>query len=292
MSLTYGFYNSLNHDRVYDTIQVSSIFDGIINDGVYMSIGDKFMVSPLNGMQVVVGTGRAWFNHTWTLNDALINLTVPVSELILNRIDTVVLEVNEDNRENTIKIIKGTPAVNPVAPTLIDTLKVHQHPLANIYVKGATTQITRSNITNLVGTSRTPFVTGIIQTINIDGLIAKWESEWNDFKAEGSDEYEVWIGEKKVEFQELVNNINSTSSQMNATNQSAFESWFATIQAILDDNVAGELANRIAALENRWKVLGKYYEYRDTIDDSNGVPFTASDGTTIHGRVVYTVLDT
>ena len=39
MSVTYGFYNSLNGDRKYDSAQISSIFDGLIVDGIFASIG-------------------------------------------------------------------------------------------------------------------------------------------------------------------------------------------------------------------------------------------------------------
>lgn len=35
MAFTFGFYNSLNGDRKYNAEQVSSIFDGLISDGVY-----------------------------------------------------------------------------------------------------------------------------------------------------------------------------------------------------------------------------------------------------------------
>ena len=52
MALTYGFYNSQNGDRMYDATDISSIFDGIIKDGVFMSIGDAFIVSAAIGMQV------------------------------------------------------------------------------------------------------------------------------------------------------------------------------------------------------------------------------------------------
>lgn len=55
MSVTYGFYNSRNHDRRYDAIQMSSIFDGIIRDGIYMSIGDHMIVKADAGMMVTVG---------------------------------------------------------------------------------------------------------------------------------------------------------------------------------------------------------------------------------------------
>ena len=90
MSVTYGFYNSKNKDRRYDAIQMSSIFDGIIRDGILQHVGTAMMVNASTGMMVNVGIGRAWFNHTWTLNDALLPLTVPQSEVILNRIDAMI----------------------------------------------------------------------------------------------------------------------------------------------------------------------------------------------------------
>ena len=184
MALTYGFYNSLNHDRKYDSLQLSRIFDGIINDGVYESIGDALMVKASNAMSVSVGLGRAWFNHTWTLNDALYLVTITDAELALNRYDAVVLEVDSDNRTNSIKVVKGTPAVNPVKPTLITSDTVNQHPLAYIYVKAKATEITQANIQNAVGTSECPFVTGIMSTISVDNLIQQWSAEFDVLFAE------------------------------------------------------------------------------------------------------------
>lgn len=178
MALTYGFYNSQNGDRMYDATDISSIFDGILNDGVFMSIGDAFIVSAANGMQVKVGSGRAWFNHTWTYNSVPSLHSIEPAEIVLNRIDTVVLEINasEEVRANSIKVIKGTPASNPVAPTLIDTELVHQYPLADIYVGANVTEIIPANITNRVGTEACPLSTGILETLDSAPLLAQWNS--------------------------------------------------------------------------------------------------------------------
>jgi hypothetical protein len=185
MSLTYGFYNSVGGDRTYSAIQMSSIFDGIIEDGVFMSIGDNLVVSAGAGMNITVGTGRAWFNHTWTNVDAQIPLTVQQAELVLNRIDAVVLEINSDDavRANTIKIIKGIPATNPVNPVLTHTALVNQYPLAYIYVGANVVSINQGNITNKVGTSDCPFVTGVLETMDIDILIAQWNTQFNTWFA-------------------------------------------------------------------------------------------------------------
>lgn len=116
MSVTCGFYNSLNGDRKYDAMQISSIFDGLIIDGVFASIGTAFAVKAAGGLTLNIGIGKAWFNHSWTLNDSILPMEASESEVLLDRIDAVVLEVNgmESVRDNTIKIVKGTPSSAPV----------------------------------------------------------------------------------------------------------------------------------------------------------------------------------
>ena len=138
MSLTYGFYNSNAGDRKYDAVQMSSIFDGIIHDGVYASIGDSFAVAATTGRGITVGTGRAWFNHTWTFNDSAIPLTVSAAAAVLDRIDAVVLEVGVSARTNTIKLVNGTPASSPLRPAMVNDANTKQYPLAYIYSKANT----------------------------------------------------------------------------------------------------------------------------------------------------------
>ena len=183
MSITFGFYNSVDHDRKYNATHFSSLFDGIINDGVFSSIGNAFVVQANSGMTINVGAGRAWFNHTWTNNDTLFPLVVGTAHAILNRIDAVVLEVDSSQsiRTNSIKVINGTAASVPVNPTLTNTELVHQHPLAYIYVGAGVTEVTQVNITNKVGTTDCPFVTGVMATISIDGFLAQWNAEFEDW---------------------------------------------------------------------------------------------------------------
>lgn len=180
MSLTYGFYNSRNGDRKYDAEQMSSMFDGLITDGIFESIGDKLMVSERSGMTVSVGTGRAWFNHTWTLNDAVLSITVDASELILNRIDTIVIDINKSERTHTISIVKGIPATNPVRPDLVydNGAEHYQYPLCDIYVKSGATAIKQADITNRVGID-CPFVTGAVESVKVDELVAQWQDQFN-----------------------------------------------------------------------------------------------------------------
>ena len=195
MSLTFGFYNSKNGDRKYNARQLAQVFDGLITDGVFMSIGEAFKVEAQSGFTVVVGTGRAWFNHTWTYNDTKYPVTVDQPDVILNRIDTLVLEVNENIsvRENFIKMVSGTPATVPVKPTLTNDEFVHQYPLAHISVAPNATEITQSNIEYAVGSSECPFVTGLMQGMDIDNIVAQWESQFKDWSKEMDEEFAKWF---------------------------------------------------------------------------------------------------
>lgn len=178
MSVTSGFFVSLNHDRVYDATQLSSIFDGVISDGVYESYGGGLRVDPSTGMNVVVRSGRAWFNHTWTLSNADMALAIDAAEAVLNRIDAVVLEVNSESatRANSIKVVKGTPASTAVRPTLTNTETVHQYALAYITIAAGTTAITSAMITDIRGTDACPFVSGVVNTITDISVPASWAS--------------------------------------------------------------------------------------------------------------------
>lgn len=180
MELTYGFYNSVNGDRSYNATQMSELFDGIIKDGVFTDVGECFAVVPNYGMTVNVGSGRAWFNNTWTKNEISQPIDIPSSNTALNRIDAIVLEVNSDKsvRENFIKVISGEYAVEPEKPSLLNTETVHQHAIAYIRVDANVTVIESSMIENAVGTEETPYV---VSDPSIEGVAEHWQARYESW---------------------------------------------------------------------------------------------------------------
>lgn len=181
MSISYGFYNSVNHDRRYNANQMASIFDGVITDGVYHSIGDAFSVTPGTGMNVNVAPGRAWFDHTWTSNDTILVVELTAAHQVYDRIDAIVLRVDGDKRTNSIVAKAGTASSAPVKPTMTndDNKKIHEHPLAYVRVNHGTTDIKPANIQFVVGTSECPFVAGVQNGVDIDALVANWKLEFD-----------------------------------------------------------------------------------------------------------------
>lgn len=265
MSLTYGFYNSVNHDRVYDAVQVSSIFDGVIGDGVYETIGDALMVKPVSGLTVSVGTGRAWFNHTWTLNDTLIPMELTAAPILKTRYDAIVLEINEDSRINRISIVQGTESDSPSYPSLVNTETVHQYPLAYVTRTPGQTTVTSSNIQNMVGTSACPFVIGVVKVMDIDNFISQWSGQWDDFLDEKTTQTDNWMAESKLEF----------------------ETWFNNLQVTLDDDVAANLTQQIYDLTQLVNSLLYGDPIPQTIDDNEGYHISDSSGNNLEGTLIY-----
>lgn len=249
MSFASGFFNSVDHDRLYDATDISRLFDGLIQDGIFASIGDCLVVKQSDQMNVTVGTGRAWFNHTWSYNDALYPVTIPPSEILMDRIDAVVLEINsvESVRANSIKLIKGTPSSTPAKPVLTNTKEVHQYPLAYVTVGKEVTSIRQADIENCVGTSACPFVTGILEVISIEQLIPQWKDILNRFVEENTANFNTWMNGEKQDYQAWLTAAKKEITDWQATSKSdyqkwydsiknGYDQWFATIKAAYDAN--------------------------------------------------------
>lgn len=297
MSVSYGFYNSLNKDRLYSAVQMSQIFDGVILDGVFMSIGTRLMVTPGDGMTGVVGIGRAWFLHTWTYNDAPLILNHDPAEVILDRIDTYVLDVDgrEESRKNTFMIVKGAPASSPLPPDLIWEEDHRQYPLANVRIPQQSTSIAASNITNLVGVDpKTPFVTGVLQGMNIESLVSQWEAQWTEFFNKQTNDMNQtaldWEQQWDTWFTTETSNDSAEWRQYMDEQKAAWMAWVAEMKDITDETALAKMV----ALEERVGVLEEFKDhltdefaiYYD-LDDSSDDAILDSTGNMIDGRVIF-----
>lgn len=291
MSVSSGFFNSLNGDRKYNAAQMSAIFDGLIIDGVFASIGTAFAVKAAGGLTVNVGVGKAWFDHTWTVNDSILPMTAPEAEVLLDRIDAVVLEVNgmESVRENTIKFVKGNPSSAPSRPTLTNEGNVHQYPLCYIYRKYGTAVINQADITPMVGTESTPFVTGILQTVSLDELLGKWQDELDRFTDARSQEVDDWIAQEESDFTTWFNEMKADLQQEQtvldqwiASEQADFLAWYNQMKDQLSGDVAGNLQLEIDKEEvKRILLVGFEDGTKEFSDDGTVITSTSSDGRTL-----------
>lgn len=226
MSLTYGFYNSLNHDRKYDARQISMLFDGLITDGVYRSIGSAFAVSVNSGMILNVAEGRAWFDHTWTLNDTIMTVTLPEAHSVYTKIVAVIIRVDKANRVNSIVCKEGTAGSEPKKPTMDKTANLSEYPLAYVTIDPGVTEISPGKIEQVIGSSECPFVTGVIQGVSIDTLIHNWKDEFDILFAQMERQITQLVSgtlvDKSVTFAKLANDAVRLRFQNVVVNTSAW----------------------------------------------------------------------
>ncbi len=246
MSLTYGFYNSQNHDRVYDADDMSRIFDGIITDGVYAHIGKCMYVRASDqDNEVIVQPGRAWFNHTWTYIDVDYPMQALDAETVSmqNRLDALVIDVNRDTRTNSLQWVKGTAMYGGdystlPKPVLLRTEEHSQYPLCYVLRRGRQDLIKASEIYNAIGVSiswyeneadyheghtaitgvLTPFVEGVLGSFDISGITARWESEFDSWCDAQKEAFTIWMQARQDEYDYWFNNIKGTLSGDIATN--------------------------------------------------------------------------
>lgn len=269
MSVTSGFFNSTNFDRTYDATQVSQIFDGVIEDGIYMSIGNRFHVRASgNGMGIIVGSGRGWFNHTWILNDADFLMTIGESEAVMDRIDAVVIKVDHSQavRNDIIEIVPGIPATTPSKPILTNTSTVFYHPIAYVTITADATVIEDADIENVVGTSETPFVLAPIQNMDIDELIVQWRSQYQRAMQLDQRDFDQMMKDDTIEW----------------------SSWFNGLRDIfLDGDVAERMAIRIVDLNAKWEEFSRTGAFFDNLEDEDGNEIRDEYNNNIIGASVY-----
>ena len=234
MAFSCGFYNSKSGDRKYNAVQISHIFDGIVLDGVLMSIGNRFVVKADGGLGLKVGSGRGWFKHTWSYNDSDMPVTARSADILYDRIDALVLEVDarDESRLNAIRWIYGEPATMAERPVLIDEPMHTQYPLAYVEVPRGTTEILQSHITNMIGTSVMPYATGALEGINADDLLMQWDDQWKRLLAsmqlERQEQQTTWTtqtADQQTQWQEQTDRQQTDWAENFQTQQAIWGAW-------------------------------------------------------------------
>lgn len=158
MALTYGFYNAElvngEYDRTYDADDFGKMFDGLITDGVFPTYGKQFKCSKYNDLAVKVGTGKAWFNGTWSILEKASSITVDKSAPL----SAIVLQIDKKKRKNSIIAIA---AGNKVTLTNDDEQGLYQYCLAYVRVSGGAI----TEVENHVGEGEenvTPLAAGLL----------------------------------------------------------------------------------------------------------------------------------
>lgn len=193
MALTFGFFDSINHDREYSAGQISEYFDGLVSDGVYESVGGAMQVTAGTGMNVLVQSGRAIIDCRWIKNTADVTLPITAAHVTLNRYTAVFVRLDYSARSISIIAVDGTPAQTPTRPEPTNTDQVRDLCLAYIYVQAGATQIAQANISDQRGTALCSWVTGLIKQVDTSTLFAQWQDAFESYYREMTMQFDAWL---------------------------------------------------------------------------------------------------
>lgn len=266
-----GFYDSINHDRLYGADDFSDYFEGLISDGIYAGIGKEFRVfADGSTMGVQVDTGRAKILNKYVRNTDILEVEIDAADSENPRWDAVCVSVNLDEayRNGYVDVHKGTPAADPQKPDVPDTNAAKLFVLAYVYVPAQATVINAENVNDNRGAANCPYVVGITGTENIvnvvqeaatnaqsqitatvadaqtqiSGFVTDAQSKTNKFVADAQSQIDTALTTQQTQFNKFL-----TDSETDLQNlQNNFNTWW--------DN---QKQNKIKLLENTRQYIDK-----------------------------------
>lgn len=217
--LTFDDHDNPIYDRAVSSQPLRKLIKELFTTGIMPNPSTNFQVSAGNdGMTVQVAAGFAVIDGGLCQETETRTLEVTAADNTYDRIDTVVLRWNEnvDVRNADLYVVAGTPAVNPVRPTLQRNNSIYEIGLADVFITKRVATITNDKITD---TRYEAERCGIVSSIS------------------------------KFDTTTLYQQIQADLAGFKTTERANFLTWYESIRNILDENAAGHLQNEIDNLE-------------------------------------------
>ena len=135
------------------TAEDAELFHCTRTSGIWAE--DSFPISVTGAdNNVTIGTGIAWINNedfsgkVAALKSAEV-LDLGIADSTYPRIDVIAIQYSANNNATDVVIKKGTPATNPVRPSIVRTGAIYELYLASIYRTAGATVVTAGDVTDL-----------------------------------------------------------------------------------------------------------------------------------------------
>lgn len=191
MSYTYGFFDAVdlgsgNYDRVYSSAEFSHYWALLVGDGVFgqPSTSLNVLATAPVAMSVKVSPGTGWIKgHYLTVPDNMDEvIAVPVANPSLPRIDSIIMALNNTDRDMKLYVRSGTAAASPKAVTLQRDADVWELELAQITVAAGAGNITQQAIKDMrTDPDRCGIVTGLIDQFDVSGFLTAAQASFDEW---------------------------------------------------------------------------------------------------------------
>lgn len=256
------FYNSENGDRVYDADSFEHLLKKFFTSGVFA--GSCRVTADGEGMTCSMSDGYSNCDGKVRFFGSATPLALQNAHATYDRIDTVVIERNDSNREITAKVITGGYSANPIPTAPVRSGGVFQLVVAQIYVAAGVVRITQANITDKrPDTSVCGYVMCAVQTPDFSELYRQFtaqanevventEADLDNWKTGFESGFESWRDDFQDDAEDFESTFESTAQQWYTVQTADFAAWFAGIRDQLDTDQAGHLQNEITQLKENY----------------------------------------
>lgn len=136
--------------RVVNAAQWSELAENWLRDGVLKgALNNLEVYGDSSGMQIKIKSGVAYIRGCFYKSDAVETLLISAAHATLNRIDLVVLRLDYVGETITTAVKTGTPAAEPVAPSLTQDANIWEIALAEVAVDAAVNTIVPEKVSDL-----------------------------------------------------------------------------------------------------------------------------------------------
>ncbi|UXJ67797.1 hypothetical protein [Lysinibacillus fusiformis] len=243
MAEIFKFFNSAPGDeRWHYASDFADYFGNVLSSGLLHKNGTPNLQVKVNAgtMQTYVEAGEALIQGYQYQNTTPLFLTHGLPEPNLDRIDRIVLRLDKRNNARFIRLFvkEGVSATNPVPPSLQRDQYVFELSLAQIRLTKNTSSL---EPLKLVDERMKEDLCGIVYSlISVPTSVfqQQWDYWFNLKKQTLEDDMEAWHLQQKNDFE-----------TWQAIQKQEYLTWIESIKDILDENVAANLAAKIAELE-------------------------------------------
>lgn len=167
-------------DRTYLAEDFAKFFAPLIGNGIFAGRSNELQVFQAvpAGMSIVLSSGQSWIEGYGYINDSDLSIPIDPADGALGRIDRIVNQWSSVDRRIRTVWKKGTPAVNPVAPTLRWDADYKELNLCTLDISAGLSSITQDKIHDTrMDSSVCGWVTSLIEQVDTSTLYIQWEAQ-------------------------------------------------------------------------------------------------------------------
>lgn len=322
MAMRYGYFDSeitgvdSEGMPIFDRAETSELFrllfSKLLTNGVLAKPADCFKVlAGDTGLSVKVQPGFGLINGAFAYDPVATTFQLAAAPTSYSRIDRIVLRCNYLDRLCEIIVKTGTAAATPQPPELIQPVSGDYYELGLALVTVGTNQsvVTQSSITDTrPDSSVCGYITQFIDSIDTEAFYDQFNAFYAEFVAKSNASYAqfeqmartAYDGftaaiDEYIEALEAKGNADLTAiteamKEFQRDSMNQFNEWFATVQSLLDEDVAGHLVNKTNELDERLALMEYMIIHNDLfapILDDDGNPILDDDGNALIGDWKY-----